>query len=381
MSNAFNLFWTSTPPQIALPLNVTSTDTTVHVNVDLFSPGIVACAAFVQGTPLLSVAAVTQRGQSASLVESGRHQFVLSNLIPSTQYDVFCFSQNFGTALMNLEDVKATKTTIPTLCCQSLQFTAFPPTIVEYSAGNNGTEPVFVVSLENLDKMVYNVSLAISPLGCREDEFATVLPSHVELGRWASVYSASFLVHGSPGCYLVTAVDDSGKVGKATSPLEIMGLRDMPPPIYLRSAQYSSNGASIVFLMSGPTDQGGLVGGMTFSCAKILNFNGVGDWSCVWLSNAQILATIVRASPSNMLPVGSTMSLLNGEVKPLCPDALVCVSSNLSTTFLLAPKSPVRPILVITVAENVSMCDDIQLDVTFSYGQGLFRVFFCEPHT
>jgi hypothetical protein len=164
-------------PLITDPLSVTVSKDKLTVSVTMDKQGIAYCAAFVTGTALTSVISVKSQGFNALTFVAGQVKisitgdvavnsqfflltfFQIVGLIPSTSYDVYCYTESFNSYLMPLSDVQDTLTSATTSCCRTLLFSTSYPSIKEYVSGSS--ESVFVLSLDIAPSATRKVNLQV----------------------------------------------------------------------------------------------------------------------------------------------------------------------------------------------------------------------------
>jgi hypothetical protein len=100
---------------------------------------------------------------------------------------------------------------------------------------------------------------------------------------------------------------------------------------------------------------------------------------CYWNNSIEVIInlTTIEASVLQQINIGDTITLLNNTIKANCKTTSTstsddCVSypynTKTSSTIVLNPKNPIKPIVEISTATTIGACDFIVLDPTASSG-------------
>jgi hypothetical protein len=114
-------------PLIRAPLLVNSvTSSTASVLVNVSSGGRVYCAAFPSiGSQVTSTAQVKLNGYKSDAQRgAGNYSVVVKNLVASSSYFVYCYTEDYTGHQMTLADMLQTRIPAQTGCCRKLTFTA-----------------------------------------------------------------------------------------------------------------------------------------------------------------------------------------------------------------------------------------------------------------
>ena len=204
-------------PIIRMPMNVTAEKTIVALRVNVSAVGVIYCTALTQGAPLTSALTVQQSGFRQTILAPGSVEVLVSGLSPSTDYALYCFTQDFNGHAMTLAAVAATATNVSTRCCHAMQYSSFPPTIYEYANVSAASSSVFEFTLDASPSATTVVILNLAGFLCSWSAGsslpvkAVAVPSRFSFAHATLALSGSFIVQGSPGCYNLTVSVASGQ--------------------------------------------------------------------------------------------------------------------------------------------------------------------------
>ena len=175
----------------------------------------------------------------------------------------------------------------------------------------------------------------------------------------------------SAGCFYVSAqisYDSQNCVVRNYMTLDVKPTHQLPPPS-LEKVEFSYSGMDSA-IFDAPTDCGMGVTSLK-SCSSIFLFNGAGNSTCQYLNSSAILII-----PSKVVNVGDNVTLIAGVLKRKCEsaDPYECseYSQNLQSSALMEiPKSAMSPVSSLSGPSYVSICSDILLDPTGTYGSGI----------
>jgi hypothetical protein len=362
----------------------------VSVNVTTSSGGILYCSSFVSNNAYmaaLSVWLVKSSGVSALIPQFGGIVAVeLSNLIPATDYNVYCYTESLSGDKMTNENMMKTETYTTTACCRDIYFTAFESSVVEYNptttAPNAPSTPSTTTAINfQLDSLPSNsmqfLVTVISNASC-DMELSESVVSEVRVTPSSFVFhdnslskGASFIIsYSTPGCYLLYLSSASFLYNTLQVPLRVTSVLKPPKSPEIVRVVFSNDGLKIVITFDSPTNQGKDANIPTmdvFSCNLVVEFPGSALAKCIWTSAKSLVVSGAVAAN-----VGDSVVLRAGVLKPLCnskiPSKLCLPSSSSKSIAIEAPSAPVMPIVTLSTAASISLCDEIALDPTSSKG-------------
>ena len=368
-------------PRVVAPIVATASRHAMQLTVNISAPGHVYCYAAPAPFVPTSGISIKQMGVENVYFQGGVHQLSLTNLNPSTDYDVYCYTEDFSTHVMDLKSVVKTYLRVRTACCPQVVFDRYYPQIRESSTAGSAVAPSvfrFRLDASNVLGAVVQVSIAPNTSGSciystTAASAATVQPSRFALGN---ATSGSFVVYGTPGCYVLTTSLTSSAQSTpvpSSSALSVLSASAAFAPPLLLSAQISNDGLRMIVFFDSTTDRGGSkiekYDG-SFKCHKLLSFEQDSQSDCVWLADNQVQVTFA-ASDRNVV-VGDTVSIRQKSLRSgFCATSSSCeYSPSSSFVLVLAPSQPVLPTPAVTASREISACDDIIVDPTNSIGSG-----------
>ena len=358
-------------------ISANSTLSAVSILVNLSSPGTVRCGALFSGQQLVDVFAIRQSPFYGISWKGDTRRVSVTGLSPDTSYDLYCYSEDFEGHYMDLSAVQATLLNVKTSCCRRVQFSTTDFNIVAYAAlSTSSSESVYQFNIGSQPTASASVSLFIRPdSGCANvtssaTSTATALPSvPFKFTSSSSFLMGSFVIRGTVGCYLLTAsVKSSDNYVNASSFVQIL---QIPPAPNMISAAYTRDGSKIIITFNSPTDYSAtVVQTLNFTCDKMFNFTRASLTYCVWLTSTQL--QLVPGSVS--ISVGDILFLRRNVLRASCVNtASICQQYSYSSTqksIVTAPDHPSAPIVSLSAPSTASVCNDLILDPTSSYGRG-----------
>ena len=368
-------------PTIVGALAVTPHRYTLDVSVTLSKTGTVWCTASSSMARPSSVAAVKQYGVSTAVTQITSAAIVtIGGLSPATKYNVYCYTENFAGDAMDLSAVLQNNQTTATICCKSVNFT-----MINSPIRQGALIPVlntFALNALPASAMFVNLTIVPARIAACAYNISTSPPRAVALpssflfsSKMTQQLSASFVVQGDPGCYLVRATPSfgSGYIG-GTAAIAIQSNLVAPSPPALAAAAFSNDGRIMAINLTGPGDQGRTriaSYDSTFACSALVLFPGASAASCSWISSSTLHATFGAAGAQANAKIGDTVMLKKGVLKPVCPTGVKCtVFASNSTVAIGAPLNPVAPSVSLNSPTSIGACDSINIDPTGSGGSG-----------
>jgi hypothetical protein len=382
-------------PQLNKPLVITSDRVTLDVELNVSAAGTYFCSSF-KADEEVDIFSIISAGFSAVLADvepSGSIvNILIDGLSPSSDYDIYCYTQDFNSHMMTLPIVELTRFPASTLCCRTIVFDTFYPASLTDSS--LGLPYIFELSLDSYPNHDTNVFLNLVrtaapicdinklPQGCCDeaiDPNAVGLPlptpnvftfqtTSIDLKRTFSMSVKT------PGCYLLTAhAEGLTDYVNVSSLFNIRSNEKAPDPPTLSKVTFSNDGRKLSLEMSQSTDQGipevpSAVG--IFTCSELLSFSSSELAKCVWISDFEILVTL--SDSGTLLQFGDIVTLINGNIKSCSSvNTALCSTANLdSFSTILPPLKPIVPIASLSTSSSIGPCDDIIIDPTSSSGKG-----------
>lgn len=362
-------------PTIFLPLVITASRQSITVGINATGSGSIYCAAFDPAISITSALQVQQAGTSVQTSQSnGMYQLVLPDLMPSSNYSVYCFSQDYSGHLMSFADVVDTFTSVTTLCCRSLEFVNFFSPVPAFDPNNPSIDSVYTFSFNSRPSVEMEVAVSIQSIDpkCADvgiDPVATPLPKSFMFPARSMMLSGSFIIHGDPGCYEVTvsAIGDEF-YSDATKALTIYSTAVPPPPPKLISSLFSNDGLRVLINFASACDWTAY-SGVQFNCSALFDFKGSSDALCASISRTQVASTLSLSSKASQLQIGDNITLKAGVLKSVCLPNVVCEFGDSSMVTVEPPSTPAQPFVSLSAANAISFCSDLVLDPTQSTGQ------------
>jgi hypothetical protein len=365
-------------PEIYGSLNITVTSKTFIVHANMSSEGKISCAALKANTSLSSANAVKQYGVTETVLDASKMvKVTIDGLSPSTEYDVYCYTEDFSSHAMTYAAVLETKRSISTKCCRGIDFTTTYGKISEYSSSSTTSDSVFTFTLDSTPLRLTTITVSATELMGYTCEYnvsgtsqsAKVYPSSYTFSPSSLSLSGSFIVRGTAGCYKLTAAANYGSsFSNSSTVLYIRSSTVAPDPPELASAYFSDDGTKIIMNLDSASDRGATkIAGYTgsFTCTRAVWFIDASSAKCVWTSSSQLTATL---GTSTLVNIGATVTLSANRIMPLCSASQTCSYSSGNNVTLGSPLNAIVPTVSIASAASVGGCDDIVLDPTSSTG-------------
>jgi hypothetical protein len=364
--------------QILYPLltvtDVSASKQSVSLDLNVSRAGRVYCAGFSSDYNVTSISAIKQSASILTASTPGVHQLDVTGLVASTTYTIYCYSEDFKSHIMPLGAI--TKRTVNTTCCRSITYSSFATRLTEQTVSSVNTFALDLLPSASTKVSIiwesYNCSNQVSGTSAK----LTISPSTYTFTSASRFSYGTFVMKGSPGCYLVTTYSSSGSYySNVTSKVTVNSLNKAPAPPVLSSATFSNDGRTMTVAFDSTTDKGATtITGYTgsFKCSLCLDFPGAANTKCLWTSSSQISAQIsVNVTATRNLEIGSTVALLAKRVKTgSCPSDVACSYANASSVALSAPSSPVVPTVSLSTSGSIRSCDDLVIDPSGTTGSG-----------
>jgi hypothetical protein len=371
-------------PQLQIPLRVSVAQRQISLQVSVVNnTGTIYCAALVGGVPVASTTTIQQNSTAVSVFAKGNVSLVLTNLVPVTKYDIYCYSQDFTNHIMPLSTALSTLVTRTSLCCRAVSFPTLATMIIEASSYSSQSS-VNILKLEALPPNNVKITLILKSYLCPwqingTKSVASAVPSFSNFTSSSTSASFSFIVLGTPGCYLLAALvsgTDRLLYSTTNSSIVVRSSKAAPDAPKLQSAVFSNDGLKLYVTLDSASDKGATVisnYASAFICSQLVSFAGSGSASCIWSAANVVTATISSSgsqAPNSLVEVKSNVTLLANRIKAVCSYGLVCAYANASSVVVIAPSNPIIPSIQLTTATTIGGCDSIVMDPTTSTGGG-----------
>ena len=366
----------------------TSSPLKTEIVVDLVldnDAGSVVCAAYETAVSFvpLEVRSLLLQNQ-AEEISSENVSFVVTGLMPSVDYDVYCATFSQLDAAMTVEDMLSTKMAQSTSCCRLIEVE-----VLLSSVPNNEDSPRAVeVALQTLlpedltitfttqyyaDDSIVGEGVTVNPFVPGWFTFTSTSLSLTKdiayvssLGSAAGVYVLDFELSGpSASSYTVSYV-----TGNRVTVLD--SEREPAVPSIL-SAVFNTDGSSFVVLFDSPTNRGSL--NNKFLCSKLFSFGSVTDETvCRWADDMRVE---VYSNGNTGAMVNDTLSLLPFSLKAKCrvlgnggPECGDWAHSRPTSVAIQAPSVPSLPRISLIAPAQIGPCDSLSVDLSSSSGAG-----------
>jgi hypothetical protein len=367
--------------------SIVSNQFSIDIVANVSKPGTMYCAAFDAPYTLASTSALRQRGKAARFeTVDSLVSLTLPNLLPQTDYDVYCSTEDFNSHAMYLIDIEPTKRTVSTACCRGVLFTKSMPQVdvlTEYNAGLSIARPVFELELNAKPSRAVTVRVTAGACdGYEENDFpdVSIVPNIFSFNPASISLLGSFRVSSNNvGCVRLGTVNYGGDDYESDfADVLFVDDRDILPTPSLTGAVFAYDGRAIDASFDIETDRAFFTG--AFACNRILSFSGARLATCSWTDDRTL--RIFLGTLSMLVTVGDTISVVPGILKAGCIETFNCDAfeyTMYNTTLVTAPEDVIVPVVSMSTSTAVSSCDDIIIDVTGSFGdagRGWQRVFW-----
>lgn len=358
--------------------------------------GTVYCAAIPSSQVLVSVEQLQTIGGSLVLgnivISTQSITMILSNLIPSTHYYLYCGTESLTKQHMPVSQIESQRVPFITKCCNMLQFDTSNPKVIlflESSSLDTFTLRFESSPQENIRVAVYfkPISEASGILTCPSVADYKTLPlaspntSFVGPNNLnAPVFSIENIL--SAGCYMMIAEAFSDNTGssyaKSVSELAIVPHIQEFPSLQIAQAIFSSDGIYVYIYFDYDTDRGvTIVRESPFICSLLFSFTSSEQALCRFVNDALVkVEYILPISPMvEKVQINREITLLSGVIRRKCvyKNTLICESMpfSQSTTVLISAPNSINEVQASLVTSYlINPCDDLILDATGSEGHG-----------
>ena len=365
---------------VAVPRGTTSLSVRVQLSE---AEGFLVCNAYPTRTSFVpSAVSRLALNRPVQTITQLHMVYNITNLRPSTSYDVYCGTFSALNAPMAAADMQATKVLVETACCRdilvSLALTSF--------SDNSDVGKAVSIDVGILPSTDVTVTLTTTFKATSSDSFAPIASPFIPSARTFSLSSQTSLMFvaynksaARIGTYSITATLSGTAAAKyavkyPTGRQFIVKLSTVqPPPPVLSSAVFSSNGARVRGAFNAPTNRGGVLNVLS-RCSDYFTLSGLtSSTRCVWVDDFSI---DIFASGANGPVVAGTVAVKANMIKAKCTIPVInggCTtwnSTSAASVTIAPPTEPLRPSVVIAGPSQVGACDDVSIDITRSSGSG-----------
>jgi len=385
-------------PVITAPLAITNAKNSIDVDVTVDKRGVIFCGAFRSGTVITSTLQIKAQDFIAvadttdpDAVWPSTFTATIDDLIADTNYDVYCYSEDYNRHYMPLDLVVATKATTQTDCCKTFAWEAKADSI----SADRSLPVTFRFALDALPNSAVRVKTVLTSNACVQEEngvapLADTRPNSFDFSSTSATASGSFVILGTPGCYqLSIQVDTSGggtteTYDSITVPVIIRSTLINPDPPTLAKVQFDDNPSRIHVTLNSNSDMGAKTitptvafpAGYTgfFDCMQLFNvFPGSINAKCLWITPKSVDILLGAADPVTLrLPeIGDTYTLKGNMLLPICVrQDQPCLHNVQGSLILSKPNNPIKPVVALSTAGEIGDCAAITIDPSNSQGDG-----------
>jgi len=382
-------------PKFSVPLSVVAAKNFISVTANVTSAGRIYCAAFISGTSIKDLAFINQAGTPGFMQAPGIVSIKIKRLGPDTFFDVYCYTEDFNSHLMPMEEIIANKITAKTLCCRSVLFMSTFPRIPDRDAGGGNVKFGFVLSSFPAAPLL--VKLTMKNFVCADKAIGKVKntllsqasPSVFNFSQNSPSLVGHFSILGYQGCFWLTATAFSSSgadayVGSNAS-ITIVNPNVFQPDVpTLSRVVFSKDGQNLLFYFSVATDRPSGIDGRNnqtlFYCDSLVDFGPVTQLAqCIWVDSNVLRASMTSFSARSVFRplVGDSVAVKGEKIRPACfGEPVSCLDDPfmlevpLGKFIIEAPEDAVYPTVSLSSSAIIGSCDDIVLDPTASTGNG-----------
>ena len=307
-------------------------------------------------------------------IDALRMNVTVSNLVPSSTYDVFCGTYSVLGQAMGME--KLVFGSADTQCCRSLLVTLASSTFVDNADYANALVLDAGSSLPGDLGVEVTVAYSATSFATANSPVQPFSQSRVEFSNASvsSVASVAYLQQSS-GFYQLS-VQLSGSSASQYSVVFINGDKFEvikwflePASPSLLSANFSRDGTRLVVHFDSLTNRAGFINTVG-DCSLLFSAPGIDSGTmCTWLSDSEIS---VFLSGDGAATVGNDITLRSGILGAKCfiADCSGWAQSSTQSISIATAQSPVTPAVSMSGADELGPCDDVALDISGSSGTG-----------
>jgi hypothetical protein len=358
---------------------VTVTDTkrlSVTLSVELDQYGAAYCAAFALSATPTAIQQITSLGHMAWAADDAVN-ITVTGLSAVTNYNIYCVAMSKQGQFSDISVAIANRQLVKTPCCKTLSFALITRDVYQ------DTLMAAVATLSSSSLPTSDLTVSFNAI-CRSDSKVYVgsilFPMTVTLGLSSPTASAIAFNGASSGKCNISAVlsgtdaSDFEIVFTNGCVLRVLGSQSVPATPSISSAQFSSDGSSIVVKFDSQTDKGRVASVNNYICSVLFVFSGASQAKCQW--NVDATTVTITLSSNYPLVVGAQISVAANKIRAACPtthNSSTCErwpSVSSSSVSVVSPSRPTVPTVHITSPSTVGSCDHLSLDIGSSTGSG-----------
>jgi hypothetical protein len=380
-----------TPPQI-VSYSSSSSSQSIRYNVVIDTAGAVACAAYagyLQPRTYTDIDLQQQYGLAGN--GSLGIEFAFSNLIPGTNYSIYCYTSTASGTKQSFPEVLQQRKYVSTTCCKTLASVIASDTLRKDSAFHN----YLTIHLSHAPSQNIQINVAMSYGGNLSTNsvwpsYVTVLSNSSNLvlpftiaPTFASNMSMFVLNVTGPGR---NEFDVSYRFNNSFTVLDASSSA-FSFVFALLSVEVMSDGVTLQAKFNSPTDKAGYT--YQFPCDSVFIVSGVNITSCYWSDSSTAILNIRGKSIAsfdyagllqyNQLakqmsvssPVDQEVILKAGILRAIsCGSNFVCSTdtktNSLQSIRITLASSVKMPQLSLSIPVTLGVCDDLLIDLTNS---------------
>lgn len=358
-------------------VSVTPYRNSVTITANITGEGYFFCSPFSSGSTPESTADFQGFKE---VISSNLTTVTIDGLYPDTDYDIYCYTQDYLKHVMPIDVILTSKNSIHTSCCRKLSLPVASSAIFEYFSGTTRPEFQYQVKYDAIPTRNLKLSISLTAVKCSASSkistssVATSYPSSISVYSNTTSLQSPFVVRGTQGCYNMSIkATGSDYYQPMWYSLVIQSINLPPSSPVLLNASLSDDGSRVLVNFDSSTDYGVTIYPLsyTFNCSNVFKFRGAPSLTCSWLSSSQVQFVVGGASSAPS--INSSITLLSGIIRPACIPNTDCTRAKYSvsqTISVSAPSSPVTPSVVLLSSPSVSSCSDISIDLSKSTGNG-----------
>ena len=254
--------------------------------MNISAPGNVYCAAFQPGIILKNVLNIRSTGVGTlTSVPYSIMTIAIPGLNADSNYDVYCYTEDFANHVMPITEAVSGKITTSTNCCREVALlTSFPSVVQYFTTTAVADESLFKLGLNAQPSSTVTVALSLTPVACagstsvvKATDMVTV-PSTLRFLSTATDLTGQFVVRGNvAGCYLLKGTPSGLQSYRGFNyTVSIRNSRIGPDAPVVTTVVYSADGSKLLVNFNSDTNRAESVLGNaafnTFSCARLLSF-------------------------------------------------------------------------------------------------------------
>ena len=326
----------------------------------------------------------------------------IKNLVPSSNYTVYCFTQTLLGIELSLTQALELHAPYSSDCCKLVTLNLLTTSVVEStSVASIGT---ITVNYAPSAQIVVSLLLTRTDPDAAAAAAAGFQPSSLPISIF-TISSATFkqgaalsfaFVAGSAGSFLLEAHISGPSESEYAKDVKFLSTNhtivvlkstDEPPTPALSSAAFSSDGTSAIVGFNSRTNRGGYVS--IFPCDALLAFDAMGCTTCQWLDDSRILLTFSYGGGGgdcssglrhhhhrrrlDEIRVKSPITVApDSSIRAYCTNKDVCESWAAASPVIVVsvepPEEPSQPAVSVSGPAVIGPCASLLLDLSGSTG-------------